>query len=172
MRLRDLSHTEKPGAELHELMIDSSVARAMQEHELLQNELMDIYVQARKIGSEGDLKQMNRDVRQLGDSVKRFMKHWSDHAHWEDEQLFPNAASVLGTEPELFSLMEREHELAEEYIRVFMQALERAVFPIDQEEARKLTALLLQAHAVLKNRFREEEEIMLELTDRSNAYGF
>jgi hypothetical protein len=172
VRLRDLSHTEKPGAELHELMIDSSVARAMQEHELLQNELMDIYVQARKIGSEGDLKQMNRDVRQLGDSVKRFMKHWSDHAHWEDEQLFPNAASVLGTEPELFSLMEREHELAEEYIRVFMQALERAVFPIDQEEARKLTALLLQAHAVLKNRFREEEEIMLELTDRSNAYGF
>jgi len=172
VKFRDQSRTENPGADLHELMIDSSVARAMQEHEILQEELAEICEQARRIGKGGDPKQINEDIRQLGGRVERFMKHWSAHTEWEDEELLPNSASVLGADPDLFTLMEREHELAEEYLRVFEHSLERAIFPIDRKEALRLASLLVQACAVLNNRFREEEEIMRVLTDRSNAYGF
>ncbi|TVY01971.1 hemerythrin domain-containing protein [Cohnella terricola] len=160
------------GGDLRELIIDSTVARAKQEHELLSEELREIYEQACTIRRGQDAKRLNREIRQLGDSVKHFLKHWTAHTQWEDDELFPSAASVLGAEPDLFSLMEHEYELAEQYIQAFTQLLEKAAAPIDQEEARKMTTYLIQAYAVLSNRFREEEEIMLELTDRSNAYGF
>jgi hypothetical protein len=41
---------------------------------------------------------------------------------------------------------------------------------MNREEARKISSYLIQAYAVLNNRFREEEEIMLELAERSKAY--
>ena len=158
--------------EMRERMLESSVARARQEHEALKDELRSIYDQACVVRNDSEEKRLNREIRQLHDCVKMFMRHWSAHTKWEDSELYPQAASYLGAEPDLFLLMEQEYELADQYLRTFLRALEKVEYPIGQEEARKMTSYLIQAYAVLNNRFREEDEIMLDLTDKSNAYGF
>jgi hemerythrin-like domain-containing protein len=164
-----IDHTIK-GSGVAELMLENSVARAQQEHELLKQELRNIYEQACIVRNVPEDRRLNREIGQLHDIVKLFMRHWSAHTQWEDSELFPHAASYLGAEPDLFTLMEQEYELAEQYIRKFLQALDKSNLPMNREEARKIASYLIQAYAVLNNRFREEEEIMLELAERSKAY--
>ncbi len=156
----------------NDLQLETSVARAREEHEALKNELRSIYEQACVVRNDPEEKRLNREIRQLHDCVKLFMEHWAAHTQWEESELFPQAATFLGAEPDLFLLMEQEYELADQYLRTFMRALEKARYPIGHEEASKMASYLIQAYAVLNNRFREEDEIMLDLTDRSNAYGF
>ncbi|WP_372632465.1 hemerythrin domain-containing protein [Cohnella sp.] len=162
----------EPNEEMRDWLLESSVARARQEHEALKEELRSIYDQACNVRNDREEKRLNREIRQLHDCVKLFMKHWAAHTKWEDSELYPQAATYLGAEPDLFMLMEQEYELADQYLRTFMRSLEKAEYPIVREEACKMTSYLIQAYAVLNNRFREEDEIMLDLTDRSNAYGF
>jgi hypothetical protein len=162
----------EPNEEMREWLLESSVARARQEHEALKEELRSIYDQACNVRNDREEKRLNREIRQLHDCVKLFMKHWAAHTQWEDSELYPQAATYLGAEPDLFMLMEQEYELADQYLRTFMRTLEKAEYPIGREEACKMTSYLIQAYAVLNNRFREEDEIMTDLTDRSNAYGF
>ncbi|MFC4601287.1 hypothetical protein [Cohnella hongkongensis] len=161
-----------PGEENGGLLLEASVVRARQEHDALKEELRNIYERACAVRNDHEEKKRNREMRQLYDCVKLFMKHWIEHTRWEDAELFPQAASYLGAELDLFLLMEQEYELADQYLRVFLRLLEKAEHPIGREDARRMTAYLIQAYAVLNNRFREEDEIMLDLTDRSNAYGF
>jgi len=161
-----------PSEEMKDWMLESSVARARQEHDALKDELRNIYEQACIVRNDPEEKRLNREIRQLHDCVKLFMKHWNAHTQWEDTELFPQATTYLGAEPDLFLLMEQEYELADQYLRTFIRALEKAEYPIHQEEARKMAAYLIQAYAVLNNRFREEDEIMQDLTDRTDAYSF
>ncbi|MCD9020683.1 hemerythrin domain-containing protein [Cohnella silvisoli] len=170
------THAPTPGAyhaaDARHFLLENAVVRAKQEHDLLKEELQDLYAQVCTVRSDEDEIRLNREIRQLNDSVKHFMKEWSDHTKWEESELFPYAAWYLGAEPDMFALMEQEYELAEQYIQAFLHTLDRAVIPVSHEEARKMASYLLQAYAFLKNRFQEEEEIMQSLTDRSNGYGF
>lgn len=150
---------------MRDWLLESSVARAKQEHEWLKEELGSIYDQACGVRRESDARGLDRKMRQLREGVKRFLKHWNEHTEWEDHELFPQAAYYLGAEPDTFVLMEQEYELAEQNIRIFLQALDRAVYPIGKEEARNMSAYLIQAYAMLNNRFREEDEMMAELAN-------
>ncbi|TJY41135.1 hemerythrin domain-containing protein [Cohnella pontilimi] len=162
------THIHVEPSRMSEFVLQNALDRAKQEHELLKEELQDIFGQVCAIRSGQDEIRLNRQIGQLNDSVKHFMKHWGDHTSWEDREFFPYASWYLGTEPDCFALMEQEYELAEQYIRAFLQELQRSHIPIPREEARRMASYLIQAYAVLKNRFREEEEVMEELTDRSN----
>lgn len=157
---------------VRDFWFQDAVVRAKHEHDLLKEELQDIFAQACKVRNEADDIRRNREIRQLKDSVKHFVKQWSAHAKWEETELFPCAASYWGEEPDCFALMEQEYDLAEQYIRGFLHTVDRAVIPIPLDEARRMTSYLIQAYAVLKNRFCEEEEIIGLLTDRSNVYGY
>lgn len=161
-----------PPADVRQLMLDLAVVRAKQEHDLLKEELQDIYARVCTIRRDKDEKRLNIELRHLNDCVQQFMKEWSAHTQWEETELFPYATWYLGAEPDLFTLMEQEYEIAEEFLLAFLHALDRSVFPIQHEEAYRMASYLLQAYAVLRNRFVEEEEIMLALTDRSNKYDF
>ncbi|WP_052476098.1 hemerythrin domain-containing protein [Cohnella kolymensis] len=160
------------GGSVREFLIQDTVQRAKQEHDLLKEELQDIYQQACIVRREQNEIRLNREMRQLKDSVTHFIKEWSAHTRWEESELFPFAANYWGEEPDLFALMEQEFELAEQFIRGFLQTLDRAVVLLPQEEARRMASYLIQAYAILKNRFSEEEEIILLLTDRSNSFAY
>jgi hypothetical protein len=137
--------------------------RAMQEHDLLRDELRNIFEQACSVREGQDEIGLNRDIRELCENVKVFMQDWNEHTSWEETELFPNAVRILGAEPDLYSLMGREYDLAERSIQAFMQSFDRSNLPLRRDDARRMAGYLIQAYAVMKNRFREEEEIMQEL---------
>nr|WP_255807517.1 hemerythrin domain-containing protein [Cohnella mopanensis] len=153
-----------PGADIREVRLETCITRAKQEHDLLKEELQDIFEQACIVRSGVDESRLNREIVELNENVKHFMKDWNEHTLWEESELFPYAAWLLGSEPDLYALMEQEYELADRSIREFVQTLERTSLPIGREEACRMTSYLIQAYAILKNRFKEEEEIMLELS--------
>jgi hypothetical protein len=167
MKVHDLLDSAIPMADKRLLFLEMK-----QEHELLKQELQEIYSRACAVRSDYDVPRLNRKIRQLNEVVKQFMTEWHAHIEWEEAELFPYVTSYLGEEPDLFALMEQEYELAEQFICAFLQTLDRAVIPVPHDEAYRMASYLLQAYAVMKNRFIEEEEILLELTDHSNRYDF
>jgi len=156
--------TDIPATDIRDRVLECSINRAKHEHGLLKEELQDIFEQACLVRKGKEESLLNREIIELNEHVKHFMKDWNEHTLWEKSELFPYAAWLLGAEPDLYSLMDHEYELAERSIQAFVQTLEKATFPIKQDEACRMTSYLIQAYAILKNRFQEEEEIMLELT--------
>ncbi|QJD83079.1 hypothetical protein [Cohnella herbarum] len=159
-------HDKHPlNAESSEYGLETSMLRAKQEHELLRFELHNIFEQACSLRQGKDDIGVNRDICKLSENVKIFMQDWNEHTSWEETELFPNAVRLLGAESDLYSLMGREYDLAERSIQAFMQSFDRTSLPLQRDEARRLAGYLIQAYAIMSNRFREEEEIMQELEE-------
>lgn len=150
------------------LLLDTGVARARQEHEQLREALLDMYAQVCVIRAGAKSGELDRELRKLRNIVREFMHQWEAHVEWEENELFPYMISIFGEEPDLFAYMEQEYELAEQYMRAFLNALDRSIIPVSQEDAHQMTSYLLQAYAFLVNRFEEEEEIWAALLHRSN----
>jgi hypothetical protein len=71
------------------------MVRAKQEHELLTRELQDIYAMACSVRSDVDVPRLNREIRRLNETVKRFLTEWNTHTRWEEDEFFPYAAWYL-----------------------------------------------------------------------------
>lgn len=164
----DAMELDIPPVDVRGLLLETAVARARQEHEQLRAALHDMYAQVCVIRAGAGPGELNRELRKLRDIVRAFMHKWEAHVQWEENELFPHAVSYFGEEPDLFAYMEQEYELAEHYLRAFLQTLDRSIIPVPQEDAHRMTSYLLQAYAFLTNRFEEEDEIWTALVDRSN----
>ncbi|WP_276358001.1 hemerythrin domain-containing protein [Cohnella caldifontis] len=160
-----------PG-DVRQLLLDKAIGQTRIDLDGLKAELRLLYAQACKVRTDGDAVRLNRQLRRLDQTVKQFLRDWNDHTRREAEDLFPYAAWYLGEDPELFAYLEQEDELAGQFIRAFLHALDRSVIPVQPEEARRMASYLLQAYAFLKNRFEEEEEMLDVLTDRSNRIDY
>ncbi|RKP52971.1 hypothetical protein D7Z26_14600 [Cohnella endophytica] len=157
-------------------LLEQAIERAKQERGVLNEELKAIYDQTCAVSNDKDTVSLNRDVELLTECVRHFIRDWSEYKSWEDAELFPHAALYLGVESDSFELMEREYELGERLLEACGHHLDGSLrVAATPENVRAVTSSLLQAYAFLKNRFREEEEMMEALedqTDRSNKFGF
>ncbi|MBB6671760.1 hemerythrin domain-containing protein [Cohnella nanjingensis] len=158
------------GGSAASLALNETVVRAKLERDLLEMELQDLYAQACTVRLDEDAARLNREIRELREAVRHFLAEWSAHVAWEQSELFPCAAWCLAEEPSLFASMKEDYRRAERFVRDFLHAMEQAPLPVSREQAKKLAAGLLQAYACLKNRLREEEEIVMSLEDRVNVF--
>lgn len=139
---------------------------------MLEDALTEINREARTIGIDETIENWGSELRELRGKVAEFQKALVEHTNWEEEKMFPMAAWYFGEEPEQFTNMEQEHEIAEQFLQAYVGAVERITQPVERVEAHDMASYLLQAYAVLKNHFRQEEEIIAALEDRSNTYSF
>ncbi|CAH0118099.1 MULTISPECIES: hemerythrin domain-containing protein [unclassified Paenibacillus] len=153
-------------------LLEEAVDRLKEEHAALRKGLMELREAAQTIVRERHDEQLIHIITGLKKKVVSYMSELAAHARWEDETLFPMIAWYFGEEPEQFCAMEHGHELAEQYVLAFLGALDRAVLPIRPEAATEMASYLAQAYLVLMNHFQEEEEMIVTLADRSNAYGY
>ncbi len=172
MEYPDAMDRKIPPADIRELLLETAVVRARQEHEELREALADMYEQVCLVRVGAEQNRLNRELRKLKELVKQFQVKWEAHIRWEENELFPYSAWYFGEDPDLFAYMEQEYELAEQYLQAFLHTLDRSVIPIAADEARRMTSYLMQAYAFLKNRFDEEEEILTALTDHSNGFDY
>ncbi|AFH65671.1 hemerythrin domain-containing protein [Paenibacillus caseinilyticus] len=151
--------------------LTEAIDRLKEEHALLEEKLVELYAMARTIGLQDETGNWTPALLQLGQTVKAFWMELEAHSKWEEATMFPMITWYFGETLEQFTLMEQEHELAEQYILAFIEPVERLTAPVEQEEAKELASMLVQAYAILRNHFRQEEEIIDALADRSNHFG-
>jgi len=154
---------------------NAAVQRLEEEHVMLDEALTEVYGMAKSVGLTGDSVDWAAVLRHLRDKVAAFQKDLEAHAKWEEETMFPMAAWYFGDDPDVleqFTKMDQEHAIAEQYIDAYIVGTERITQAVHWQEAKELASYLLQAHAVLTHHFRQEEEMIEALADRSNQYGF
>lgn len=150
--------------------MNESIQRLQEEHVLLKESLNELYAIAKSIGRTEEPITWVSALRTLREKTIAYLGELHEHARWEDEELFPMVQTYLGEEPEQFTFMEQEHELAEQYIQAFLEASERA--PVRKHEATEMASYLMQAYTVLNNHFRMEEEVIIALWERADDYGY
>ncbi|HUC94213.1 MAG TPA: hemerythrin domain-containing protein [Paenibacillus sp.] len=152
-------------------LLNVSIGRLEEEHALLQDGLMELYKLAKLIcRKENDGLSWIGTLRDLRKKAVDFKADLNAHAWWEETELFPMVGSYFDEGLEQLMLMEQEHELAERFILAFLEAAERA--PVRHYDAKQMAAYLLQAHTILTNHFRHEEEVLTALWEKSNDYGY
>jgi len=150
--------------------MNESIQRLQEEHVLLKDALNELYAIAKSIGKTEEPITWVSTLRTLREKTAAYLAELDEHARWEDEELFPMVQTYFGEEMEQFNFMEQDHELAEQYIQAFLEASERA--PVRRYEATEMASYLMQAHTVLANHFRMEEEIIIALWERADDYGY
>ncbi|MCS7460940.1 hemerythrin domain-containing protein [Paenibacillus doosanensis] len=151
---------------------NEAVQRLREEHAMLEEGLGELCAAAKAIGDEEQTDDWTEPLLELRGKALAFQQELMAHSHWEEEKMFPMVAWYFGEEPDQFPLMEQEHELAEQCIEAFIKAADRIRHAVRRAEAQDMAAYLLQARSILKHHFRQEEEIIAALEDRSNRYGF
>lgn len=145
--------------------VAEAVQRLQEEHCVLHAALETLISSAARVlgrkVEEGDFEAF----RQLRDSAVVFRKELQEHARWEDDTLFPMIAWYLDEEPIQFTLIEQEHELADQYLQAFAETADRA--PVRISEAKELASYLTHAAEHLKLHFEMEEELLQAILDRS-----
>ncbi|MBB6636801.1 hemerythrin domain-containing protein [Cohnella thailandensis] len=152
--------------------LNEAIDHLKEEHALLQEALQEVYEKACAIRQEEDLHLLNYKLRTLRFTVMEFKKVLSEHSKWEETELFPMAAWYFGNDMEVFTIMEHEHDQAERRIDAFLRLANEKPIPVGHADAMQMASQLLQAYAVLKNHFKEEEEILVAFADRSNSFGY
>ncbi len=167
----ELPLTAPEGIQLSERLNDA-LARVKKEHAGLQEGLKKLYRDACAVRGENDPRLIADKLDVLIGTAQAYKMSLAEHSQWEENELFPLAVWYFGNDMDVFTLMEQEHEMAEHYIDAFLVQVEQTPQPLDHEGAVRLASYLLQAYALLRNHFKEEEEILDAFADQSNGYGF
>lgn len=113
------------------------------------------------VGTAGD-----QELRSAGSSAHAFLAHHLvPHARAEEAVLYPAVEAAMGA-PGATDTMHREHiEVVKLIDDLARELADRA--PIDADRARRLRTLLYGLHAIVALHFAKEEELYLEILDRS-----
>ena len=161
-----LELTRKMNVACRALELDTAIEQLQEEHLFLKDKLLNFYSQTQMIGADQTVHNWMDKLRDLKMQVLHFRKQLNKHAAWEEKDVFPCVAMYTGREMGVLAVMEQEHELAEQYIQAYLQSMDRAVAPIDYQEAKNMASYLLQAYLILVDHFRKEEEYIFPLAEQ------
>lgn len=146
--------------------LNESMQRLQVEHGLLQSELDAIVELSRHyLATPESSPNYAARINQLRCSITQFRARLEEHAEWEESILFPMIAWYLDDEPVQFTLIEQEHELADQYLLAFIETAERV--PVRTDQSKPLSNYLMLAAQHLKLHFEMEEELMTAVMDQS-----
>lgn len=155
------------------------VQRLKEEHEALKGKVTVLYSKAREFNENLDVGMAWILLLPLWEEVQALQQELDEHAKWEERELFPTLTQYfnLHTRPTImpsFWVMEKEHELAMQFIQPFIDVLkeisyeENPAIPYDLQTLAqiKLAAVdLFQACLILQEHFKIEEDLIYPLAN-------
>ena len=104
-------------------------------------------------------------LRSLKVRVEQFMTLLEHHSEWEDTALFPTVVVYAEENAKVIEVLEEDHRLALQYLQAFLLELRRSVSPIHQSRANRIMALLMNAHKLLLDHLRAEENYIYPIAE-------
>lgn len=150
-------------------VLDSGVEQLREEHVVLQSKLTEFIRIAKSIKPDGDAAHSVGLYETLRQDILVYMEALNGHSEWEDKVLFPMIAEYTGKDMGPIAVMEKEHELAKQHVTRFLEAMENPQALTDGERNREAVSFLLQAHTILTDHFKKEEEWLFPLAEQMLA---
>jgi len=136
-----------------------------EEHERLRSKLSEFPAFEQSIREGKTNTDWYGALRDLRNRVKAFMEQLAQHAEWEDRALFPMVALYAEDNASVLEVLEEDHRLAVQYMEAFLNELRRLVSPIQQADAIRIMELLMNAHQLLLQHFKGEEQWIYPIAD-------
>jgi regulator of cell morphogenesis and NO signaling len=141
------------------------LARLKQEHGPLR-EQMDAFARAAAdIGMDQEKTDWSRQLAELKEMVDAFVRELDPHSEREEGILFPLMAKYIGRQVGPIAVMEYEHDLAKNNLKMFGEVMEQVKKPVNAERAKEIASYALQAHAVLSDHFMKEENVLFPMAE-------
>ncbi|NOU91766.1 hemerythrin [Paenibacillus sp. LMG 31456] len=155
----------------HSTELSAALDRLTQEHGELMQVLLDMESQARQLEQETDMSKALPSLLHLRLWVKAFMQELERHSEWEKKELFPFLNNYFHQElsPSMipsFWALEKDHELAEEYIQYFLRAVHEVKQESELGQLHQALAYLIHACRILKEHLAKEEQLVFPMTEQ------
>jgi iron-sulfur cluster repair protein YtfE (RIC family) len=137
-----------------------------EEHVVLSNKLREFVLIEEVIRLGRPQTDWYGTLRDLKLRVEKFLVELDLHAKWEDEVLFPMLADLVADSPPMIDLIEEDHRLAMQYMEAFLNELKKSISPINQQRAKEIMALLMNAHQLILDHFYGEEHYIFPLAEQ------
>ncbi|MDF2963926.1 MAG: Hemerythrin cation binding domain protein [Paenibacillus sp.] len=169
MGLSHQQHLESGTALLTEL--SEALERLKQEH----GELMQVLVEMGQLAGQVEKHTSHNESIQTLFYLRLwtlgFMEELERHSHWEEKQLFPLLNGYFKTEHSpsglpSFGMMEKDHELALEYMHSFLRAVHTLKSDPKAVSLSQAAACLIQACEMLKQHLMKEEKLVFPMTEQ------
>ncbi|WP_181438796.1 hemerythrin domain-containing protein [Paenibacillus sambharensis] len=167
----ELQHSRPSSTPIHPLdQLEEALQRLKEEHDQLLDQLGTLYDEVKGISQEQNMLSRQTRLYVLRDEALEFQRRMEEHAAWEDTVMFPLIGNYFGEQSNHLTVMEQEHEIAEQFVLAFIEAVKRA--PVREHEAKEMGSYLQEALMMLERHFLSEEQFVTELWDLCSAYGY
>jgi len=157
------------------------LAYLKREHGPLHQQMDAFAREAAEIGRDPAIADWSNQLEGLKEKVEAFVAELDPHSEREEGTLFPMMAKYIGRQVGPIAVMEYEHETAKQNLKLFLQAVEQTKGPVGGEQAVEIASYALSAHAILKDHFMKEENVLFPMAENmlnaeekdelSRAYG-
>lgn len=147
-------------------VLSAGIDQLREEHRALKSGLLEFYELAKAVGEDRQVSEWSGSIQILRRKITAFMEELDVHSDWEDHVLFPMVQDYTGRDMGAVAVIEHEHELAKQNVRKFLQAADRLSTPVNGAEAKEAASYLLQAHVILSDHFRKEEEVLFPIAEQ------
>ncbi|TVX99013.1 hemerythrin domain-containing protein [Paenibacillus cremeus] len=168
--MRHLVLSQLESSEAHGTELSAALDRLKQEHGELMQDLLELENEAKQAGQESDFDPAIRLLTHLRFRTQAFMNEMEQHSRWEEQELFPflNGYFHQQTAPSIaasFWRLEKEHELAGEYLQSFLKETDGLRRDSKLEQLHHAAAYLIHACRILKEHLEKEEQLVFPMTE-------
>ncbi|NHN33623.1 hemerythrin domain-containing protein [Paenibacillus agricola] len=155
----------------HMTALSEALERLKQEHGELKLVLQEMEKQATQVELSNDKLGSMQSLLHLRLWTLAFREELERHSNWEEAELFPflNAYFNSNMAPTMipsFWTIEKDHELADEYMQSFLRAVHKLKANPEAMSLNQAAAYLVQACRILQEHFVKEEELVFPLTEQ------
>ncbi|WP_166242688.1 hemerythrin domain-containing protein [Paenibacillus turpanensis] len=149
----------------HPTELAYALERLKEEHHVLRQGLQALKTFAKQTGAAVTPVEGFRKLMELMQQTGAFMLKLERHAEWEENELFPliseyyHRHSGPSIAPSIW-MMEKDHELASQFVRSFTEEANKITLPADQRAVKRATDHLIQACYIFGEHFDLEEEVI------------
>jgi regulator of cell morphogenesis and NO signaling len=149
----------------------TAIDRLEEEHRVLEFSLLELCTIVEGIDHNKKITNWTQTMEDLKRKVFEFKQVLMVHSSWEEEELF-KLVDYFDEIPYLFELIEKEHELAEQFMDAFITVIDHNNSIRNPLDAKKMSTYLKLALISLLGHFKKEEDIVNSLADFSNQYVY
>jgi regulator of cell morphogenesis and NO signaling len=105
----------------------AAIERLEEEHNVLGTSLLELCTLVKTVDHKKDISNWAKSMTEVKQKVNEFKQALDLHSNWEEVELFKLVDKYFDEIPSLFMLIEKEHELAEQFLDAFISVVDQNI---------------------------------------------